>query len=338
MRIPAFDGLRGVLALAVVISHVSALTYVPWVVPARPDLFGYLTWHLGAPAVDVFFVLSGYVVALSCARYPGIWAFYAARVRRLYPLALLGALLGLLVARPVAALIPEHVAPGGLLPFLREGLHGIDVTGALTLGLGGWYDANRINPPLWTMAVETYASVLMPLMVVSARRLGWRALIPWLLGSALLTPLFWPLLLMPAFLLGALLALRPVTLPRPALIPVLVVGTVTLLIRHVLGSDDVLLRWPAALGAGLVLLAVRDLNPAGLRSCAAQWLGERSFALYVTHFPVMVVFVWLLGPALGVRASALLAVPACLLVAHAVHAVNVPFFRRAARRVSPGVS
>lgn len=316
-RVPAFDGLRGLLALAVVVSHVAGLTYLPG--RTQPSPFEYLLWHFGAPAVDVFFVLSGLVVARSYERRRALWPYFAARLRRLAPLGLLGALLGLLVARPLAATLPETLAPHGLLRPLAEPLTGLDLQGVLTLGLGGWFEANRINPPLWTLAVEVYASALLPLMVWAARRWGWTALGFSVPLSLLAAFAFWPLLFMPMFLLGVVLALQPPHLPA-RLLPVLgLLGGALLLCRHLLGSDDPFLRWLTALGAAGLLLALEGLDPALLRQRWSQWLGERSYALYATHFPVMVATVWLLWPHVGVTVSGLLALPACLLTAHLAH-------------------
>src|SRR4051794_31420883 len=87
-RIGYLDGLRGVAVVAVVASHAVA---------GRSHAFvgGYV-------GVDLFFVLSGFVItSLLLRRRTGYPAFVRARVRRLYPplLALVGitALAGLLV-------------------------------------------------------------------------------------------------------------------------------------------------------------------------------------------------------------------------------------------------
>ena len=164
-RVAAFDGLRGLFAALVVLSHLAAVVYNPSDPQAAPSGLTTLLWYLGAPSVDAFFVLSGWVVANSLRRRTSMKAFYLARIRRLLPLGLIGALLGLLLARPLAAqLAPELV--GGFLPFLRQPLRVQDVLGVLSLGLFGHYDANRLNPPLWSLATEVYASVLMPLLLI----------------------------------------------------------------------------------------------------------------------------------------------------------------------------
>ena len=81
------DGLRGIAALIIVSVH--------W-----HRLFGDFDWPAGALAVDLFFCLSGFVLAHAYeAKLPsGAWAFVKARFVRLYPLYILGTALGVIVA------------------------------------------------------------------------------------------------------------------------------------------------------------------------------------------------------------------------------------------------
>ena len=81
------DGLRGVAALSIVVLH--AQRYI-----------GDMTWSSAALAVDLFFVLSGFVLAHAYeARLPsGPSLFIKARLIRLYPLYLIGTLLGIIEA------------------------------------------------------------------------------------------------------------------------------------------------------------------------------------------------------------------------------------------------
>ena len=73
-RFVAMDGLRGLAALSVVAFHLTA--------------FGMYPSSLTNPAVDLFFMLSGFVVADAYEkRIPGlgIWGFFKVRMARLYP-------------------------------------------------------------------------------------------------------------------------------------------------------------------------------------------------------------------------------------------------------------
>jgi peptidoglycan/LPS O-acetylase OafA/YrhL len=96
-HVPALDGLRGV-AIALVVTYHS----LPWVSTTNPLWKGiYFLASLGWAGVDLFFVLSGYLITgilLDGLGAPGsLRAFYTRRVLRIFPACyvLLGVLLGL---------------------------------------------------------------------------------------------------------------------------------------------------------------------------------------------------------------------------------------------------
>ncbi len=97
-RLTALDGLRGVAAIAVMLDH----AHVPG-----------LSFGHGFLAVDLFFLLSGYVIAKSyepqiTSGRLGLGAYVMVRLERLYPLLFLGALVG--VAAYFAGVTPVHFA------------------------------------------------------------------------------------------------------------------------------------------------------------------------------------------------------------------------------------
>lgn len=73
MRLREFDGIRGIAALAVVLCHLSELSI--------PFSFG-----IGRYGVDVFFILSGFVIFLSLDRQDSLINFYKTRFVRLFPI------------------------------------------------------------------------------------------------------------------------------------------------------------------------------------------------------------------------------------------------------------
>ncbi len=86
----ALDGLRGIAALAVVTFHFMEM--------AIGD-YSHLFIGQGFLAVDFFFCLSGFVIGYaydSRMKRTGTWEFLKARLIRLHPLVLLGAVLGLI--------------------------------------------------------------------------------------------------------------------------------------------------------------------------------------------------------------------------------------------------
>ena len=128
---PALDGLRGVLAAVVVADH--ALTEL-----------GSLALGVAADiAVAVFFLLSGLVLTRAWDGRFG--QFLARRFVRLWPVfALCLALAGLLAARAPAWL--EFV----WIPYPR-------------------YDANELCPPMWSLFIEAWAALAMPVIGWSGR-------------------------------------------------------------------------------------------------------------------------------------------------------------------------
>jgi peptidoglycan/LPS O-acetylase OafA/YrhL len=172
-RLDSLDGLRGAAAVVVVAFHVWSLLDLP---AAAADLW--LTSPLGAlvngpGAVHVFFVLSGFVLAISLGRDAGrgrVPRFYVRRWFRIQPPYMAAVLLGWAItfdlprygtaaARAVAPAcrqLPARVMPEVLaLPGMAYGL--------LPVG--------------WSLSVEFAISMLFPLLLAVALRAHWGALL-----------------------------------------------------------------------------------------------------------------------------------------------------------------
>jgi len=169
-EIKPLTGLRGVAALYVVAFHyLDGLTFSS---PGKTFLaHGYL-------AVDLFFVLSGFVMALSYARmfYTGFslstyWKFLGRRLARVYPLYL------------AATVVALFLVLLGWLPYVGPGSLGITFVANLfmiqTWGIGASLDA-----PGWSISTEWAAYLLFPLLLIPA--LYRRALYAWLSGAVAL--------------------------------------------------------------------------------------------------------------------------------------------------------
>jgi peptidoglycan/LPS O-acetylase OafA/YrhL len=95
-RFETLDGLRGVGALCIVAGH-------------SVTMWGNLPAHnlIGTMMIDIFFVLSGYVIAFSYepkfGNRPSVAAFMRSRLVRLYPLYFLGTAMGFVVSLAIIA-------------------------------------------------------------------------------------------------------------------------------------------------------------------------------------------------------------------------------------------
>jgi peptidoglycan/LPS O-acetylase OafA/YrhL len=148
-RLAGLDALRGYAAIAVMLMHASVLLDAPWLMPS-----GFL-------AVDLFFLMSGFVIAHSYdAKIPsmGIWGFLKVRVIRFYPLLLLG--LGLGALRAAILVLRGQSTDGMVLAF-----------GANLLFLPAppsAFSAGSISPfdgPAWSLFFELWINALYALLL-----------------------------------------------------------------------------------------------------------------------------------------------------------------------------
>lgn len=179
-RIPALDGLRGILALCIVGIHTASF------MTNSPVLM------LSQIPVGIFFVMSGLVLTRA---YDGQFLrFLARRVLRLWPVYAVSLALGYLIARTMPVWLEFLWIP---LPT---------------------YDGDHINGPVWSLFIEAWAALFMPLIAWSGKGSLWRALassVVFVIASRWFTPLLFGAL----FVLGAYLARAPFSsamLERPA--------------------------------------------------------------------------------------------------------------------------
>jgi peptidoglycan/LPS O-acetylase OafA/YrhL len=157
-----FDYLDGIRAVA--IAAVLALHWLSWYAPL---------FHGGSVGVDVFFVLSGFIITTMLWRTStGWWAFLGRRVVRLYP-ALLGLVVGAIVLYAVVPWAPDgpvEVAKRGALALTQtSAIWAADQSGSL------WLPGLQPFGQTWSLAVEWYFYLLWPVPVLAARRRGWGA-------------------------------------------------------------------------------------------------------------------------------------------------------------------
>ncbi len=169
---PALTSIRGIAAWWVVLYHFREA--IPaWV----PDCFKAIAGQ-GYLAVDLFFQLSGFVIALNYAHQfqtlsaSGVGNFLLRRLARIYPLH--AVMLVAYLATPLAILLlSSHGALGE-----RFGL-GYFVMSACLVQNWGFTSGLDWNVPAWSISTEWFAYLLFPLLAwASARYLAgsWRAL------------------------------------------------------------------------------------------------------------------------------------------------------------------
>lgn len=272
----------------------------------------------GFVGVDVFFVLSGYLITALLARE---WAssgridfaaFYARRARRLLP-ALIAMLLVvmLLLAGPMGRheFLVDEAATSALHSLVFLANFHFQATS------GGYFDVAAETRPmlhLWSLAVEEQFYLAYPMLLLALFRFApgapARRLAVFAVASLLLAE-YWvniqperAFYQMPArfweLAAGGLVALSPAAGRRPAarwngLAVGLVVILLACLLTDLWGPFPGKSALPVVLGTSLALLAVHRGEVSGwaaalLRTRPMLGLGKVSYSLYLWHWPLLV--------------------------------------------------
>lgn len=164
---PEIDGLRAVAVLPVVLFHA-----------------GVAGFSGGFVGVDVFFVISGYLITtkiledLKEGKF-SLLDFYEKRVRRILPLMILVILASTLIFYPI-------LSPSGYVEYTKSAFAALKLMSDVFFRKTGDYFANSEIPrPLlhtWSLSIEEKYYLLFPLLVIAALRMRFRAeiLVPFL--------------------------------------------------------------------------------------------------------------------------------------------------------------
>jgi peptidoglycan/LPS O-acetylase OafA/YrhL len=309
-RLSRLDGLRGILAVYVMVGHALPFSAVPqWI--ASP-------FHHGEAAVDIFFALSGLVVFNSLERFKyQFWPFLQGRARRLLPVyfsVLALAVVIICLGSPLTSM--PWISPtsyAGLLWALPPQLlwhilaHVFLVHGLIPQGVLPWAWITILGPA-WSLSTEWQFYILMGLMLprmTGSRRLMHFAYFMLGLGVvyhtlAPLVPAYWQLSraflpdAAPYFALGVTAA---VWMRNRNPIPYLVC-LVTVFALGLLSATPS--RALISVAWTIILLAQRNprmpLLPKLLDCRAAQYLGAISYPLYLLNEPLQRVCAMLIAP------------------------------------------
>lgn len=334
MRIHQIDALRGLMAAVVVIQHI----YLSFPTGSGAEWVNIIKYSplrifiAGHAAVLVFFVMSGFVVALpfTGGRSLVFKDFIVKRLARLYPpfavAVLLAALLFWLVGNrggaTASAWLHENWNVDLSLPLVLLHLIGT-----------GRADDISLNSPIWSLIVEIRVALIFPVLLLLATR--WR--IGSLIGGGLL--LLGSSFLMPALGEGQQIYVSSTTILGNLVVTAryliyFIIGIVmaeTLAIwrgrltelsgarRHVVvGLSVILLLAPSThsylsdwvIGVGAVGIVATTVAYGDrwrlLLSAPAQWLGRVSYSLYLIHMPLWLAAIHLGADRIGLPMTALL--------------------------------
>src|SRR6185369_9808274 len=318
-HLPALTGLRFLLALWVILHHLTGTGSMLEAAALRLPSAFYALLRGGYLAVTTFFVLSGFVLARTYAstRWTSrnLVRYTAGRFARVYPVYALSLALvaPFMLADPTPGKAPLIAAHGLLL----QGWRPLPVC---------W------NTPAWSLSCEIFFYLLFPLAATLLQGAGWRKTLAVALAACCLTRVLWaagvpdqvkPLIHFSDFLMGIaassvfdLLSARPKP-PHGAwlYVPGVAIGAALiawprLLPPHVdlntaLRPLNALLLIGFALGGGLAARA--------LSTRVAVYLGKSSYAMYILHVPMLWWYLrWSRAFSGATYLAAVIAVSACV--------------------------
>jgi peptidoglycan/LPS O-acetylase OafA/YrhL len=300
--------LRGIAVIYVVVYHAYG-NLIPW---KSPELSLFFRNFGGWSGVDLFFVISGFVIARTliprldaCATRYEFWvtsvAFWVRRYLRLLPSAwfwVFAVLLCCLFFNSSGAFGTFKLNfVSGLSAILQVANFHLAATFGTPGGSGALFH-------LWSLSLEEQFYLLLPLLVLASGR--W---LPYVLGAAILVQLvssrsglYEMLLRTDGILLGVLLAMfsrtrayqffDPAFLKTMWFIKIPALGILFVGLAVVGGEKVNLVSHPVSLitliSAALVFLASYDqdyLLRKGRVKKLLMWVGSRSYAIYLIHIP-----------------------------------------------------
>ncbi|WP_248311688.1 acyltransferase [Bosea sp. ASV33] len=314
--IPAIQGLRGLAALSVVATHIYAMPYLLGLVPAEFPQWARDSLSAGGRGVELFFIISGYLIPASLVRHGALSKFFYDRALRIMPV-----------------FVILHLIVFVIGPFVGyKFFAGLDPLAYVRLFFTNlFFLQDLVGDPIaqqnaWTLTYEWAFYVWFALLFMAAVRRNWvvAALLA-VLGLGLAW--FFPRIVY--FALGMLMASLPVRLALPGA-PGLILGALCLALMYYLCEY-------VAPAAGLIpaaLIFALVLSPQSgfarfLGTAPLQFVGKISYSLYLVHpfalFALLMLLKRLIAmgvdPWMGIAGFAIAGVAASLLASAASYAL-----------------
>jgi peptidoglycan/LPS O-acetylase OafA/YrhL len=305
-RLECLDALRGIAAVVVLIQHVVSMF-------PRPEgefvsrILHRICSTSGSAAVDLFFVLSGFVLTLpyvgTRARRMDYTDFAIRRVMRLYPAYWIAVVIALLARFAISDNLHTFALTEWTATYWSVPLTASEVLRTFSMVVP--FDSGALNTVFWSLLVEMQVSLLLPFFIaVLATASGVRSALV-ILASSIVIGLTIAqssaLQFLPLFVLGTVLAKHQASLLR-VLAKLSRKSFLVLLLLSLVGMEARLYAWRypelppqylAGAGAGLLIMLVLSrlrqfrllVNP------FTHLLGTASYSLYLLHIPVILLLV-----------------------------------------------
>lgn len=163
-----FHLIRHIAALCVVLTHSYSIPTGQYAAEPLVSLTGSSIGHY---AVDVFFLLSGFLVTQSVVRNDDLVRFAFGRLLRVFPALLVAVLLTALVLGPIVSPVQPSVyfSDPSVWQYVAGAGSTLQVDRSLPGVFAGLPEAGKINVPLWTLKYELAAYVLLGILAAVSR-------------------------------------------------------------------------------------------------------------------------------------------------------------------------
>ncbi len=283
-RLKPMEGLRAVAGPMVFCVHYASLA-MPWTGTAATHALADIMHVLGNAGVDLFFVISGYLIYGGLARKPRPYGeFLLRRIQRLYPTfgVMLAIHLGVSFVAPGESKLPIGVVDAALYVICNA------------LLLPGIFDIRPMMTIAWSLSYEMFFYLAVPLLIGLVRLRAWPrtarlACFPLLAVAMIFAPFAWPR--MSLFVVGMFLAeLLPIVMREdktrfwldPLTLLSLPVAGWLLVLSPFTGS------WCVIVGVTCLLVTMSAFSHPGpisrfLVQRPLRWLGNASYSYYLVH-------------------------------------------------------